>query len=99
MMPTPGTRVRLKSFNGTGSSPDGCRPEEDYWRLIGQMGEVVAPGYDAARVWVRFDLPVRDFGLHCHNPIENSLYILTTDLVAGGDARAPGVPSLTSAPP
>ena len=75
-----GTRVRLQSFNGALRGPDDTEPAEDYWRLIGQTGVLVAAANGRGRVLVRFDAPVASFGLHCHNPVENSLFILESDL-------------------
>ena len=74
------SKVRLKSFNGTRVGPADCRAGENYWLLIGQSGEVVEPKNEHGRLLVKFDLPVRSLGLHCHNPIENSLYILESDV-------------------
>lgn len=74
------TRVILKSFNGTSSAPHGCHPEENYWALIGENGTVVEPRNDKGRVLVCFDSSVLQLGLHCHNPVPNSLYILPSDL-------------------
>jgi hypothetical protein len=73
-------RVRLKSFNGTKTPPEGCKPQENYWLLIGEPAEVVAPVNERHRVLVKFDKPVASFGLHCHNAIHNSLFVLETDL-------------------
>ena len=73
-------KVRLKSFNGTLAAPKQTRPEENYWLLIGCSGEIVAQKNQSGRVLVKFDAPVKSFGLACHNEIENSLYILESDL-------------------
>ena len=73
-------RVRLKSFNGSATPPENCIPEENYWLLIGQVGEVIAPINERSRVLVKFDRPVSAFGLYCHNEVENSLFILESDL-------------------
>lgn len=73
-------RVRLKSFNGRLSPPRGTSSEEDYWKLIGQSGEILEPKNERGRVLVGFDVTVKSFGLACHNPIESSLYILESDL-------------------
>jgi hypothetical protein len=77
------SRVVLRSFNGTRSTPCECRTDENYWTLIGETGTVVdtssvpsLPG----RVLVRFDTAVSARGLVCHNAVPNSLYILETDL-------------------
>ncbi len=73
-------RVQLRSFNGTEVSPNDCTPEENYWRLIGESGTIVEVVNHRKRVLVQFDQPVSVQGLHCHNPIKNSLYILESDL-------------------
>lgn len=73
-------RVKLKSFNGTVSAPRDCKPDENYWLLIGQAGEIIAPANQQHRVLVRFEKLVSSFGLHCHNEIPNSLLILEADL-------------------
>jgi hypothetical protein len=73
-------RVVLKSFNGSISSPSECRPGENYWLLIGQSGTAIEPKNERSRILVRFDVSVESLGLHCHNPIENTLLILESDL-------------------
>lgn len=55
-------------------------PEENYWLLIGQAGNIVAPPNERNRVLVKFERQVSSFGLHCHNDVSNSLLILQTDL-------------------
>lgn len=75
-------KVRLKSFNGNIQAPKGTIPEENYWALIGHCGEIIEPRNERGRVLVKFDLSVCSLGLACHNPIENSLYILESDLEA-----------------
>ena len=75
-----GQRVRLKAFNGTATAPEGCKPQENYWSLIGWVGEIVVPSNETHRVLVKFEEPVSLAGLHCHNEVENSLFILESDL-------------------
>jgi hypothetical protein len=75
-------KVRLKSFNGSLVSPKGTSADENYWTLIGKTGEIVEPKNERGRVLVIFDIPVLSLGLACHNWIENSLYILESDLEA-----------------
>lgn len=70
----------LRSFNGTISAPADCHPRENYWRLIGEAGVIVEAINENKRVLVKFDRPVAALGLHCHNPVANSLYILESDL-------------------
>lgn len=74
------SQVALRSFNGTASAPSDCRQDENYWLLIGEVGTVVETINTKARVLVKFDRPVSEHGLCCHNPVPNSLYILETDL-------------------
>jgi hypothetical protein len=76
-----GQKVRLKSFNGTAVAPEACKPKENYWALIGQAGEVVAPKNERQRLLVKFVVSVAALGLYCHNEVENSLFILESDLV------------------
>jgi len=73
-------KVRLKSFNGTKYGPSTCPPKENYWLLIGKSGNVVASKNERQRLLVQFDVPISALGLHCHNPIDNSLLILESDL-------------------
>jgi hypothetical protein len=73
-------RVRLKSFNGTVHAPADCRPDENYWALIGEIGEIVGKKKDGSRTLVKFQKSAQSFGLIFHNPVENSLFILESDL-------------------
>jgi hypothetical protein len=73
-------KVRLKSFNGTATAPAGSKPQENYWLLIGQCGEIVARAHDRKRALVKFENNVSSFGLHCHNEVPNCLLILEADL-------------------
>ena len=81
----PGTKVKLKTFNSTSASPEDCDPSENYWLLIGEIGTVKLPENNRSRVLVQFEKSVESNGLHCHNEIENSLLILTTDLEILGE--------------
>ena len=74
------SRVVLRSFNGTASAPSDCRQDENYWLLIGDRGTVVETINAGARILVKFDSPVSECALCCHNPVPNSLYVLETDL-------------------
>ena len=80
----PGTIVVLKSFNLLDRAPKRIDPRENYWLLLGQRGqivEVVPPqGVEADRVLVKFDCDVQMLGLHCHNHVENSLWIKLGDI-------------------
>ena len=73
-------RVRLASFNGTAAPLDPSPDGDNFWRLIGQSGTVVHEKNDRSRYLVRFDISVASQGLHSHNPIENTLWILESDL-------------------
>lgn len=83
-----GTRIRLVSFDNRASAPLDCNPSENYWRLIGSTGIVVAQQEDYGahvskdRVLVKFDPDVKSMGLHCHNQVPNSLWVQTSDLEA-----------------
>jgi len=83
-----GTRVELVTFNGLTDTPPGCKPQENYWALIGSAGTVLAFNPNLRRYLVKFDPSVQEFGLHCHNPEPNSLYILGSDLRVIGAANA-----------
>jgi hypothetical protein len=72
--------VVLRSFNGTETAPTDCDPAENYWRLIGESGTVIEQINQRKRVLVQFNRAISSHGLHCHNPIKNSLYILESDL-------------------
>ena len=79
-MLTPGAKVQLKSFNNTSTSPEGCEAGENYWLLIGHTGIILKPENKRHRALVKFNTSVEELGLHCHNEVENSLLILTSDL-------------------
>jgi hypothetical protein len=74
------SRIKLVAFNGTRRAPSDCDPQENYWALIGQSGTIVRYCEDMGRYLVQFDKAVKDFGLHCHNEVPNSLYIAPDDL-------------------
>ena len=82
-----GPRIRLKSFLGMTSAPDGILGHENYWRLIGMSGSVVQDvippnfgGSEGDRILVKFDQSISELGLECHNNVENSLWIMASDL-------------------
>lgn len=78
-----GDHVQLISFNGESHAPDNIDLAENYWLLCGQKAEIVALSTarsHAGRVLVKFAVSVSSLGLHCHNHIPNSLWILRTDL-------------------
>ncbi len=75
-----GTKVKIKSFNSTTTTPDNCDPSENYWSLIGEKGVVVKPKNERFRVLVQIDDSNKLSNLYCHNEIENSLWLLESDL-------------------
>ncbi len=75
-----GDKVRLLTFNNKSTPPKRCRPEENYWLLIGEAGSIAEEETAFDRVLVKFDISVVSKGLYCHNEIPNTLYILKTDL-------------------
>lgn len=77
-------RVRVKSFNGTVFGPPDLTPSENYWLLIGREGVVIAPKNERDRVLVEFSESITALGLHCHNSIPNTLFLLESDLVFVG---------------
>ena len=82
-----GNIVRLKSFHNTIHPPNDVEDTENYWKLIGSVGEIVSnekkthPAFldMGKRVLVKFD-DVEKYGLSCHNEIANSLWIFLSDL-------------------
>ena len=81
-MLTLNAKIILTTFNGTAASPEECPHGENYWLLIGCTGRIAEAINQNGRVLVVFDESVSKKGLHCHNPVPNSLYILESDLKA-----------------
>lgn len=81
-----GDLVCIETFNGTGSTDETARPAENYWLLVGQTGVIVKTWREAAfempesRFLGRFDENLNNLGLCSHNEIENSLWILGSDI-------------------
>ena len=82
-------KVVLISFNGSLEPDIDIQPHENYWKLIHQKGIVVQDPTikvfyktisGKKRVLVKFDKNIKSFGLECHNPIKNSLWIQVNDL-------------------
>ena len=54
--------------------------------LVGYSGDVVDTGsskeidFNFGKCLVRFDVDIAGMGLECHNPVPNTLWILTSDL-------------------
>jgi len=82
-----GEKVQLVTFNGALASSGHCDNSENYWALINSTGTVVNPENNRGRLTVVFDNDVKCLGLHCHNEIPNSLYILPSDLVVISHAK------------
>jgi len=78
--PEIGTRVKLASFLGKTHAPAKCDPEENYWKLLGEFGKVIAELPITNQVLVAFECSVALHGLHCHNPEPNTLRIHWSDL-------------------
>ncbi len=74
------SRVEIKSFNGVVRGASDVDPRENYWLLIGKTGRVVAQKNERQRLLIHFDVLISSMGLHCHNPIENTLFIFESDL-------------------
>ena len=77
--------VILKSFNNLLEDPEPTDPSEDFWKLIGSSGVIIATAdelnfHDKNRVLVKFDFSLDDLGLVNHNQFDNSLWILKSDL-------------------
>lgn len=80
----PGTKVKLNTFNGSSHSSTNCKPQENYWALIGYTGTILDFDVQLNRYLVQFDRSPQEFGLHCHNSEPQSIYILGSDLVITG---------------
>ena len=82
-----GKKYKLISFNGSIKPSKKCNSDENYWTLIGQDGMLVNFSHDLDfgndnRVLVQFEQDLKKQGLICHNPVQNALWILKTDLVS-----------------
>ena len=78
-----GDRVILSLFNGTETPENPVSPTNDYWKLLGEHGTVVADVQSFShedRLLVQFDTQISELGLACHNEIANALWILRSDL-------------------
>ena len=75
--------VVLITFNGLTETPKDCLEAENYWKLIGQKGRVLIKHgkLNNERVLVKFDKDLNSFGLINHNLVENTLWILESDLL------------------
>ncbi|QHS56204.1 hypothetical protein GWR56_11905 [Mucilaginibacter sp. 14171R-50] len=75
-----GTKVKLKTFSGELTPKKGTDPSNNYWKLIGEKGEVITDERYNERVLVLFEKNLDQFGVANHNPTINSLWILPADL-------------------
>ena len=84
-----GDKVILKTFNGSKKPLEDIDKSENYWILIGISGEILKSPNEKTvyssfskekRLLVKFHKDVNSLGLHCHNAIDNALWILETDL-------------------
>lgn len=71
-------KVTLISFLGTLTSDEPVNSNENYWKLIGQSGQIIEQGKE--RVLVKFNCDIDTFQLENHNPVKDSLWILRTDI-------------------
>jgi len=88
--------VQVKSFNRTNKPKENVNEWENYWKLIGYDGQIIADEQvyqklvkttdtDNLRVLVKFFCNVKELGLACHNEDHNSdwvnsLWFLVDDL-------------------
>jgi hypothetical protein len=74
-------RVKLKTFLGLLEPKKIVKPNENYWKLIGEKGKVIdEEENNNGRILILFNKNLDDFELENHNPIKNSLWIKITDL-------------------
>ena len=83
-----GNLVKLVTFDETLAAPNDAWPHDNYWRLIGEHGQIVSteepihlkklPG--SPRVLVEFQTNISDLSLACHNEIANALWLRKVDL-------------------
>ncbi|AWI26086.1 hypothetical protein [Flavobacterium pallidum] len=75
------TKVKLISFSGRQSAEQKIHAENDYWKLIGEIGVVVDETRNSyGRLLVLFDSDLDGFGVANHNPVKHSLWIMPEDL-------------------
>ena len=72
------TYVELKTFLGTEKGNEIVAENENYWKLIGEKGEIISEKND--KFLVLFDKNLDELNLENHNPIDNSLWISKSDL-------------------
>ena len=90
-----GYSVKLRSFNGLLKPKKEVESTENYWILIGAHGVIkqspledslYASFSKSKRVLVKFEEDLCSMGLEAHNEIENSLWILVSDLETCGES-------------
>ena len=82
-----GDKVLLKSFHNTVNAPKDIDDTENYWKLIGSVGQIISEEYKkhpafsdmGERTLVKFE-DMTTYGLCCHNEVSNSLWIFLSDL-------------------
>ena len=75
------TLVKLRTFMGTFNPSNSISDNENYWKLIGECGNVIDDKENNdGRVLVLFEKNLDKFSLENHNPIKNSLWIRKSDL-------------------
>ena len=80
--------VKLKSFFGKTVPDEDVDDRENYWKLIGQCGQIIEiklhphPAYlkKGVQVLVHFKVNLNSLGLIAHNSQKNSLWIFQDDL-------------------
>ena len=84
-----GDRVILMTFNNLSQCPPKVIESENYWKLIGKKGKIVKDPREQGkyasfskkkRLLVHFEDNLKIMNLDAHNNIENSLWILESDL-------------------
>ena len=85
-----GDKVKIITYNGTTCWEEAEDYAENYWKLIGRTGIIQQDPHEKTiyahfshepRVLVKFNEDLMaSYGLHAHNNIKNSLWILVSDL-------------------
>jgi hypothetical protein len=85
-----GQKVKLITFNGRTHPDEKVDSGENYWELVGETGMVQQDPQESSvyasfsqepRVLVKFNKDIAaSYGLIAHNNIDNSLWILVSDL-------------------
>jgi hypothetical protein len=79
----------LKTYNGKVGPIKAVNQKENYWKLIGEVGTIQQDSHESSihasfstkqRVLVKFDKDLTIDDLIAHNNIDNSLWILVSDL-------------------